>query len=101
MDLISSLQQRFNQLKKETNTLTGETAAKSIAVPDGTKVEAVKQKSNQVETKQEPPGTNKVEPVKHKVESVKVAHSQKVDKLIDTSETTPTSIAIMLQTSSR
>ena len=53
LDLVSGLLQRFKKLKKETNTLSGATDAKNVAVPDGPKVETVKK--NKEKPKQKPP----------------------------------------------
>ena len=78
LDLVSGLLQRFNKLKEETNTLRGATDAKSLAVPDGLKVEAVKQTKEN--TKQAPDNDAAV-PVKN--EHVKIAHSEKMDKLMN------------------
>ena len=44
LDLISGLQQRFNQLKEETNTLTGLTSAKCVAAPTSMPVRQVRTK---------------------------------------------------------
>ena len=51
LDLISGLQQRFNQLKEETNTLTGLTAAKGVAAPE---VDAGNAFPNKATPKQQP-----------------------------------------------
>ena len=51
LDLISVLQQRFNQLKEETNTLTGLTSAKCAASPE---VDAGKTDPNKATLKQQP-----------------------------------------------
>ena len=42
LELISSMQQRFTKLNKETNILSGDSAVKNVTVPDGLKVKAVK-----------------------------------------------------------
>ena len=78
LDLISGLLQHLNKLKEKTNTLIGATGAKSVAVPDGPKVEAVEE--NKEKTKQEPVNDAAV-PVKNK--PVNIAQPQKVDKLMD------------------
>ena len=51
LDLISGLQERFNQLKEQTNTLTGLTAAKGAAAPD---VDAGKAVPNKATPNQQP-----------------------------------------------
>ena len=68
LDLVYGLLQRSNKLKEETNTLSGATDAKSVEVPDGPKVDAVKE--NTEKTKQESVN-DAVLPVKN--EPVKIA----------------------------
>ena len=52
-------------------------------MPDGPKVETVKEDPNKVKSKQDPPVTDKVEPVNNEVEPLKIAQPNKVDKLMD------------------
>ena len=77
LDLISGLQQRFNQLKEETNTLTGLTSAKGAASPE---VDANKVDQNKATLKQQvvADGT-----FKNAAQPVLIAQPQKVDKLMD------------------
>ena len=63
LDLISSMQHRFTKLKEKTNTLSKDSAVKSVTVPDAPKVEAGKPNSTKVVPTKEP-ATDKVEPVK-------------------------------------
>ena len=77
MDLLSGLQQRFNQLKEETNTLTGLTAAKDVAAPD---VDAGKAGPNKATSIQHPVTDGFV---KNAMLPVPIAQTQIVDKLMD------------------
>ena len=77
LNLISGLQQRFNQLKEETNTLTGLTAAEGVAAPD---VDADKAGPNKATPDQQP---EKDGAVKNAMQPVPIAQTHKVDKLMD------------------
>ena len=83
LDLISGQQQRFNQLREKTNTLTGATAAKGVAGPDAPKVEPIK-----AEAKQEPV-KNEAVPIKAEAEPVKTSVPHKADKLMDLISNSP------------
>ena len=77
LNLISGLQQRFNQLKDETNTLTGLTAARSVAAPE---VDAGKAGPNKATPDQQPV---KDGIVKNAMQPVPIAQTHKVHKLMD------------------
>ena len=82
LDFISSMQQRFTKLKEETKTLSWDSAVKNVTIPDAPKVEAVKPNSTNVEPTKKPV-TDKVEPLKDEEQLVKIAQTQKVDKLLN------------------
>jgi hypothetical protein len=75
IDLCSGPRQRFNQLKEETNTLSGESSAAGTTGPK------VQTEVEQTETKVEP--TEKQEPTVIKNDQVKKVEPTKANNLID------------------
>ena len=80
--LISSIQQRFNKLTENTNTLNGDSAVKNVTVANAPKVEALKTNSNKRKPRTDHV-TDKVKPVKNKKQHAKNPQPNKVDKLIN------------------